>query len=140
MSDSAHAGNNTLIAGTATANSTVTNDMWGNAQVIDGILINGSNDIPGSSNVTLGQDTFIFKDNVAAGQTVGTQNLAHDFSQTQHDLIEFAGVFDGATHITSFNQLVITPGGGNTVIQAGADSVTLVGFTGTLTAQDFVFA
>jgi hypothetical protein len=44
MQDSAHAGNNTLIAGTATAGSTVINNMWGNAASITG------------SNVTLGQD------------------------------------------------------------------------------------
>jgi hypothetical protein len=59
-------------------------------------------------------------------------------------VIEFAGVFDGATHITSFAQLVIDPpSGGNTVIHAGADEVTLMGFinhdTGTLTANDFLF-
>ena len=97
MKDSAHAGDNTLIAGTAAAGSTVSNDMWGNAQIIDGIFINGSNDIPSSSKVTLGQDTFIFKD--TGTQTVGTQNFIHDFSQSQHDVIEFAGVFDGAnTH------------------------------------------
>src|SRR5262249_26354947 len=128
MSDSAHAGNNTLIAGTAAAGSTVINEMWGNAAHIDGIPINGSNDIPGSSKVTLGQDTFIFKD--TATQTVGTQNFIHDFIQSQHDVIEFSGV----AGVHSFADLKITGG----TIQAGADQVTLVGFTGTLTAHDFV--
>ena len=136
MFGSAHAGNNTLIAGTATAGSIVQNDMWGNAGFIDNIFINGSNNIPGSSNVTLGQDTFIFKD--TATQTVGTQNSIHDFIQTQHDLIEFAGV----AGVTGFGNLTFdtTTTPGSTIIHAGADVVTLVGFTGTLTAHDFVFA
>ena len=136
MFGSAHAGNNTLIAGTATAGSIVQNDMWGNAQFIDNIFINGSNDIPGSSNVTLGHDTFIFKD--TATQTVGTQNSIHDFIQSQHDLIEFAGV----AGVTGFGNLTFdkTTTPGSTIIHAGADVVTLVGFTGTLTAHDFVFA
>jgi hypothetical protein len=83
-----------------------------------------------------GQDTFVFKDNLAADQTVGNQNFIHDFNQSQHDVIKFIDVFDGATHITSFEQLVIN----DNVIQAGADQVTLVGFTGTLTVEDFLFA
>jgi hypothetical protein len=136
MFGSAHAGNNTLIAGTATAGSLVQNEMWGNAGSIDNIPINGSNDIPGSSNVTLGHDTFIFKD--TATQTVGTQNSIHDFLQSQHDLIEFAGV----AGVTGFGNLTFdkTTTPGSTIIDAGADHVTLVGFTGTLTANDFVFA
>src|SRR5262249_39948749 len=112
--------------GTETAGRIVINDMWGAGQL--------------SGSATAGHDTFVFRDNVAAGQTVGTQNIIEDFHQSQ-DVIKFAGVFDGATHITSFNQLHIDPpSGGNTVIHAGADAVTLVGFTGTLTAHDFVFA
>src|SRR5262249_24479521 len=133
----AHAGNNTLIAGTATLGSNVTNLMWGNAQIIDGIVINGSNDIPASTNVTLGQDTFIFKD--TATQTVGTQNFIHDFIQSQHDVIEFIHV----AGVTSFNDLLPfdkTTVPGSTIIHVVADVVTLVGFTGTLTAQDFAFA
>jgi hypothetical protein len=125
LSDFAQAGNNTLIAGTETAGRTVINDMWGSGQLND--------------NATGGHDTFVFKDNVAAGQTVGTQNTIEDFHQSQ-DVIKFAGVFAGATHITSFDQLVINQSGGNTVIHAGEDAVTLVGFTGILTAHDFVFA
>ena len=127
MSDNTHAGNNILIAGTADASSTVINDMWGNAQTV-------------GSNVTLGQDTFIFKDNVAAGQTVGTQNFIHDFSQSQHDLIMFVHV----AGVTSFNDLLpffdTASDFGSTIIHAGNDVVTLVGFTGTLTAGDFLFA
>jgi hypothetical protein len=76
----------------------------------------------------------------SSGQTVGTQNKIEDFSQSQHDVIEFVGVFDGAKHVHSFNQLDINQIGGDTVIRAGADAVTLVGFTGTLTADDFAFA
>src|SRR5262249_23233122 len=130
MSGSAQGGNDTLVAGTASPHSAgVINDMWGDGKLSEG--------------ATGGHDTFILKDDVAAGQTVGTQNKIEDFSQSQHDVIEFVGVFDGATHITSIDQLHIDyppPSGGDTVIHAGEDVVTLVGFTGTLTAQDFVFA
>jgi hypothetical protein len=135
MSGSAHAGNNTLTAGTATAGSIVQNDMWGNAQFIDGTFIGGSNNIPGSSNVTLGHDTFIFRD--TATQTVGTLNSIHDFIQS-HDLIEFAGVASVKSFANLSFDTTTTPG--STIIHAGGDAVTLVGFTGTLTAHDFVFA
>jgi hypothetical protein len=58
-----------------------------------------------------------------------------DFSQTQHDLI----VFDGVLGVTSFTDLNFdtTSDPGSTIIHAGADQVTLVGFTGMLTAEDF---
>src|SRR5262249_47801596 len=105
--------NDTLVAGTATTGGAVSNDMTGNG----------------------GQDTFVFKD--TATQTVGTNNTIEDFSQAQHDKIEFDGVAD----VSSINDLVgkITSDGTNTFIQAGADEVTLANFTGTLTAQDFLF-
>jgi hypothetical protein len=74
-----------------------------------------------------------------ATQTVGTNNSIHDFNQSQRDKV--INVFDGATQITSINQLQIDPpSGGNTAIHAGLDAVTLVGFTGKLTAHDFQFA
>jgi Ca2+-binding RTX toxin-like protein len=98
---------------------------------------NGNDVLIGRPNDTLtggaGSDTFVF--NPGSGKETVT-----DFNQSQHDVIEFAGVFAGGTHITSIGQLVINQSGGNTVIHAGADAVTLVGFTGTLTAHDFVFA
>ena len=92
------------------------------------------------SNVTLGQDTFIFKDNVAKGQTVGTQNFIFDFSQSQHDVIEFSGVAGVNSFADIAKHIDQTTVPGNTIINAGTDTVTLVGFTGTLTAHDFVFA
>ena len=62
-------------------------------------------------------------------------DLVHDFHQGE-DIIEFqvAGVAD-------FDDLVITPSGSDTVIHTTAsttDTVTLVGFTGTLTESDFL--
>jgi hypothetical protein len=83
-----------------------------------------------------GQDTFMFKDTAAtatsAAQTVGTQNFVEDFSLKQHDQIQFSGV----AGVTKFTDLQITTNGTDTIITAGADQVTLVGFTGTLTAKN----
>ena len=86
-----------------------------------------------------GADHFVFKDTATA--TVGTQNFIMDFSQSQHDVIEFSGV----AGVTSFADLKFdtTLDPGNTIINAGADAVKLVGFQngvdGTLTASDFLF-
>ena len=124
LSGSAKGGNDILTAGTASAVGTVHNDMWG--------------DGPLSDSAQGGADQFVFKDNVAAGQTVGTQNTIEDFSQSQHDTIEFSQV----AGVTGFNNLTfdIVTLPGDTIIHAGTDSVTLVGFTGILTANDFLFA
>ena len=74
---------------------------------------------------------------IAASMTVGTNNTIFDFSQSQHDKIEFIGV----AGVTTFGNLsfdtVTSPG--DTIILAGADAVKLEDFTGTLTAQDFMF-
>jgi len=69
---------------------------------------------------------------------VGTQNFVEDFNQTQNDVIEFSGV----ANVNSFADLKFdtTTDPGSTIIKAGADKVELVGFIGTLTAQDFAFA
>ena len=120
---STHGGNDTLVAGTATAGSTVVNDMWGDAQFM-------------SASATAGRDTFVFKDNLAAGQTVGMHNTIEDFNQSQHDVIEFIGV----AGVSSFGDLGILVQAGATIITAGTDQVTLNNFTGTLTANDFLFA
>ena len=81
-------------------------------------------------------DTFIFKDNIAAGLTGGINNFVEDLCQAQHDVIEFIGVA-GVTSFADFTFDTRTvPGSGPcTIIHAGADQVTLVGFTGT-TAHD----
>ena len=68
--------------------------------------------------------------------TVGTHNTIEDFSQSQHDQIKFVDV----AGVHSFNDLVITQSGTDTVITAGADQVTLHNFTGSLTENDFLFA
>lgn len=119
MSDAG--GNNILIAGTQSHLGSVLNEMWGDAQIM-------------SASSRGGHDAFIFKDNSATGQTVGTHNYVEDFSQSQHDVIEFSGV----AGVTSFANLSLdtTTTPGSTIIHAGADQVTLAGFTGTLTAHD----
>src|SRR5262249_8209325 len=113
MFGSSRGGNDTLIAGTSSAGGTIANFIWGDAFVMSGTASGG-------------HDTFGFRDNVAAGQTVGTNNFVGDFSQLQHDLIEFSGV----AGVNSFADLsfdtVTDPG--STIIHAGSDQVTLVGF------------
>jgi hypothetical protein len=75
----------------------------------------------------------VFKDNGL--MTVGTQNTLEDFSQGQHDQI----VFSNVAGVHSFNDLVITQTGTDTVITAGADQVSLHNFSGSLTAHDILF-
>jgi hypothetical protein len=119
IADSAKGGNDTLFAGTAAPGGTVINDMWGDGR--------------SSGPVQGGADLFVFEDN---GQmTVGTHNTIEDFSQSQHDKIEFSGV----ASVQSFMDLIITYSGTNAIITAGADQVTLANFTNSLTASDFVF-
>jgi hypothetical protein len=54
---------------------------------------------------------------------------------------EFMKLLSGVTGVSGFDDLDIDvdPTAGNTIINAGADQVTLVGFTGTLTSHDFLF-
>ena len=82
-----------------------------------------------------GADTFVFHDNGA--MTVGTHNLIMDFSQIQHDKMQFLNVAGVHNFADLHFDTTTTPG--STIIHAGADAVTLVGFTGTLTAHDFLF-
>jgi hypothetical protein len=121
MSDTAKGGNDVLVAGTASPGSSVLNAMIGDANTMSGLAKGGA-------------DTFVFKDNGL--MTVGPDNIIKDFSQTQHDKIEFIGV----AGVTTFDDLEILPTQTGTEIHAGAtDVVTLDGFTGTLTQQDFLF-
>jgi hypothetical protein len=69
-----------------------------------------------------------------ATQTVGIQNFVGDFSQSQLDQIQFSGVAGVTTFADLSFDTTTTPG--STIIQAGADQVTVVGFTGTLTTND----
>jgi hypothetical protein len=91
--------------------------MWGDAQIISG-------------SATGGNDRFVFVD--AFGQ-----DFVNDFRRDE-DTLEFqvAGVAD-------FSDLVISQSGSDTVISTTAsetDTVTLVGFAGTLTESDFLFS
>jgi hypothetical protein len=141
MSDFAQGGNDTLTGGDNTGTGTVSNFLYGDAETMTGSaqggddrLISGINatdkmwgDAPGST--TGGNDTFVFVD--AFGQ-----DFLYEYRQGE-DTLEFqvAGVSD-------FDDLVITPSGSNTVISTmvATDTVTLVDFSGTLTANDFLFA
>jgi hypothetical protein len=104
-------GNDRLISGI-----NATDQMWGDAETL-------------ADSATGGHDTFVF-----AG-TFGN-DFVNDFHQHE-DTLEFhvAGVAD-------LSDLVITFDGQNTVISTTAsatDTVTLVGFTGALAADDFMF-
>ena len=120
LSGASEGGNDTLYAGTAAPASTVINDLWGDGQL--------------SSWAQGGKDQFVFKDDGL--MTVGTQNTIEDFSQRQHDHIKFVDV----TGVQSFNDLVISHVGTDTLITAGEDQVTLHNFMGSLTERDFLFA
>jgi hypothetical protein len=120
LSGSSTGGRDILHAGTAAAGGTVSNEMWG-----DGLL---------SGRAEGGKDQFVFKDDGL--MTVGTQNTIEDFSQRQHDQIKFIDV----AGVQSFNDLVITQSGTDTVVNAGQDQVTLHNFMGSLTEKDFLFA
>ena len=124
MSEKTVGGDDVLIAGTAISGANdVFNFMWGDAQ----------NGLTGLA--TGGADTFVFKDD--GSLTVGTHNQIFDFSQSQHDTIQFIDV----AGVSGFGDLIFdtTTEPGSTVIHAGADQVTLFAFTGTLTANDFWF-
>jgi hypothetical protein len=117
-------GNDVLTAGTATTGGSVSNDMWGDAEDRLDAAKGGA-------------DTFVFKDDVANGARVGTDNHIFDFNQSEHDKIQFSGV----AGVDGFEDLIIVfdPVSGDTTINAGSDAVTLVDFTGALTDRDFVF-
>jgi hypothetical protein len=120
MSDRAMGGNDVLWAGTASPGFGVRNDMWGDGEL--------------RGHAQGGADTFVFRDD---GQsTVGTYNVVHDFSQDQSDIISFINV----SGVQSFDDLVITRYDTTTVVAAGGDEVSLLNFTGALTAGDFLFA
>jgi hypothetical protein len=59
-----------------------------------------------------GQDTFIFKDNIAAGLTVEINNFVEHFSQAQHDVIEFIGVAGVASFADLTFDTTTVPGSG----------------------------
>ncbi len=120
-SDYAVGGYNTVIAGTGINGNGVINQMWGDSKTVSGTPAGGHN-------------LFIFRDNGTA--RVGAKNYINDFSQGVSDHIEFRHV----AGVTAFSDLVITQSGGNTIIHAGSDAVTLVGFSGTLHASDFILS
>jgi hypothetical protein len=126
MLDTTKGGNDVLIAGTASMGGSVSNDMWGDARDTFSETAKG------------GADTFVFSDH--DGATVGTDNHIHDFSQSQHDIIGFIGVAGVNGFDDIADQISYDPSAQTATIHAGADTVVLDHFTGTLTAQDFFFA
>jgi hypothetical protein len=112
MFDSARGGNDRLISG-----ANATDDMFGDALLL-------------LDSATGGNDTFVF------GGAFG-QDFVYDFRQGE-DKIEFQ-----VTGVADFGDLDIEFNGSDTVISTAAsatDTVTLVGFTGTLTDSDFLFS
>jgi Ca2+-binding RTX toxin-like protein len=122
MSANAHGGSDTLISGTGTDN------MWGDAQSIDGVA--ASPTAPAGSVVT-GADTFVF----AAGNGA---DVVYDFRQSDGDRIDVS-----AYGFDDLGDMTITGTGTDTVIAFDAnDSVTLAGLIdpSVLQASDFLFA
>ena len=116
MSDNARGGNDTLISGTGT------DHMWGDAQVINGVL-------PPYRSVVTGADTFVF----APGN--GNDDIG-DFRQSDGDKIDVS-----AYGFHNLAQMMITFTGTDTTIAFDAtNSVTLVGFAAPLHESDFLLA
>jgi hypothetical protein len=122
MSDNARCGNDRLISGLSD------NDMWGDAQYINGILASPSTP---TGTVKTGADTFVF------GPNNGT-DLIHDFRQRDHDKIDVS-----AYGFHSLADLTMTAVGGDTKIAFDSNnSLTLVGISDptVLRGPDFIFA
>ena len=139
ITDHAKRASDTLIGGNNSGVDSIENDLFGDAFTMSGFAHGGNDIVSGGDDNESGDVTNVLDgdaDNLAAGQTVVIFNFVEDFSQTQHDVIEFSGV----AGVTSFANLSFdtTTDPGSTIIHAGADQVTLVGFTGTLTAHDFL--
>jgi hypothetical protein len=129
MSEMAKGGNDVLIAGTtATLSGSVVKFMIGDAEFMSGHARGGA-------------DTFVFHDHDS--MIVGTDNFIIDFSQSQHDKIQFIGVAGVTTFADLTIQIITDPNSplaGSTMIHAGNDdAVVLVDFAGTLTEHDFLF-
>jgi Ca2+-binding RTX toxin-like protein len=122
MFDNAVGGNDRLISSTGTDN------MWGDAQFINGV--DASPTVPTGS-VKTGADTFVF----APGSGV---DYINDFRQSDHDHIDVS-----AYGFHSVTDMTITVVANDTVIAFDAtNSVTLVGISdpSQLHASDFIFA
>jgi hypothetical protein len=112
LADSALGGDDVLIAGTQSGSGNVVNNMWGDAQLLSGSGAGGN-------------DTFVFDG------SFGDENYVWDFHQGE-DILDINGL--------SIEDLDINLVGSDTRINPTGDAdnmVTLVGFTDTLTAEDF---
>jgi hypothetical protein len=119
MQNSAKGGNDRLIAGSQSGLGAVVNHMWGDGELMLGSAQGGS-------------DVFVL------GNSVGTNNFVEDFQQGL-DKIEFSQVA-GIAQFSDLNS--ISTAGSDTVISSTLNpsvSVTLAGFTGTLTPTDIQF-
>ena len=149
MNGSAQGGNDTLIGGNNSGSGSVSNILIGDAdfqlnsahggndRLISGINANdvmwGDSIFPASSafppdDLNGGHDTFVF------GGAFGDDTVG-DFRQGE-DKIEFQ-----VAGLESFDDLAIAFNGSDTVISTTVsnDTVTLAGFSGTLTANDILF-
>ena len=118
--DNARGGNDTLISGTGT------DHMWGDAEIINGLVASPTAD---TGTVKTGADTFAF----APGN--GNDDIG-DFRQSDHDRIDVS-----AYGFHNLAQMMITFTGTDTTIAFDANnSVTLLGFAGTLHESDFLLA
>jgi hypothetical protein len=120
MYDQAAGGDDRLISGAGT------DHMWGDAQFTNDVAVS-----PGSDTglVATGTDTFVF------GPNGGTDDIG-DFRQSDGDRIDVS-----AWGFTSLVDMMITFNGVDTTIGFdAANSVTLIGFAGTLHTSDFVVA
>ena len=128
---------NDLITGNVQNN---TFDGRGGNDMLDG---RGGNDtLTGGT----GADKFNYSTNVgsASGGSGGT-DVVTDFSQSDFDRLDIRGIA-GVSNFGAVSPL-ISQSGGNTVITfastaqaTGTNTLTLQGFTGTLSGSDFIFA
>src|SRR5262245_28983075 len=148
MFDSAQGGHNHLTSGNSSGGGTVFNYLYGDAFIESNTVRGGNNELiagsqsgtgsmvvnymwgsaPGLSVTQSGSNVFVF-----VGDLVGIQNFVEDFHQGQ-DKIELSDV----SGVHNFGDLSITNNGSDTVITTLHDTVTLVGFSGTLTQYDFL--
>ncbi len=150
--DPADVGTDTFTGGVTRVTGSEFNDLiTGNVQnnTLDG---RGGNDMldgrGGNDTLTggTGADRFNYSTNVgsASGGSGGT-DVVTDFSQSDFDRLDIRGIA-GVSNFGAVSPL-ISQSGGNTVITfastaqaTGTNTLTLQGFTGTLSGSDFIFA
>jgi Ca2+-binding RTX toxin-like protein len=150
--DPADVGSDTFTGGVIRiAGSEFNDQIIGNVQnnTLDGRSGNDMLDGRGGNDTLTGgtgSDRFTYSTNVGpANGGSGGIDVITDFSQSDFDRIDIGGI----TGVSNFNALssLISQSAGNTVITfastsqaVGTNTLTLQGFTGTLSRSDFIFA